>query len=182
MSKKKTIANWKFTRGFIQHYVAQYKAVEKNSNYSAGFTMIELLVVFTLLGVLTITGVNTFFSYGRNQEYKTAVADISHTLNLLRSRAISQVKPPVCGTARLDGYEFWYADSGTSYRTRVRCGGIYYPLETRALPQNVTFTASTTTFFKVSTGTIDAPRNIVLRGGGRTTTIRVEITGVVSAQ
>jgi prepilin-type N-terminal cleavage/methylation domain-containing protein len=161
MSKKKTIANWKLTRGF---------------------TMVELLVVFALIGFLTVTGVNTFFSYGRNQEYKTAVADVSHTLTLLRSRAISQVKPPVCGTARLDGYEFWYANSGTSYRSRVRCGGTYYVLETRSLPQNVTFTTSTTTFFKVSTGTIDAPRNIVLTGGGRTTTVRVETTGVISAQ
>lgn len=145
-----------------------------------GFTLIELILVFALMGLLTVTGVNAFFSYSRNQDYKTAISDVAHTLNLARSRAISQVKPSQCGAARLDGYEFWYSSAGKTYRTRVRCSGIYYDMDTRSLPQNVSFTSNTTVFFNVSTGTTNAVRNIIITGYGKTTTVRVDTTGVVS--
>jgi prepilin-type N-terminal cleavage/methylation domain-containing protein len=149
---------------------------------SRGFTMIEMLVVFALIGFLTVTGLNAFFSYSQNQDYKTAISDVTYTLNFLRSRAISQAKPPICGTSPLDGYEFRYANLGKTYTTYVRCGGVYHLLETKSLPTNVSFGASTITFFKITTGTTDAVRNIPISGDGKNNTIRIETTGVVSVR
>lgn len=158
------------------------KKIISKQKFSRGFTMIEMLVVFGLIGFLTVTGLNAFFSYSQNQDYKTAVSDVVYMLNFLRSRAISQAKPPVCATATLDGYEFRYANSGTSYTTYVRCGGNYHLLESKTLPTNVTFGTSTTTFFNVTTGTINAVRDIPMSGYGKSNTIRIETTGVVSVR
>lgn len=158
------------------------KSMQKVSDwkFSQGFSLIELLVVFSIIGVVMVSSIASFYSYNKNQSYVTAVADVKQMLNLARSKAMSQVKPVQCGTSSLDGYQFWYPTSGTYYRLSVRCGGTYHVLERKSLPSNVTFTTSTTIFFKVSTGTIDAARNIVLTGDGKTSTIRVEKTGSIS--
>lgn len=148
-----------------------------------GFTLIEMILVFALVGTLTAAGLSAFFSYSRNQNYKTAVSDVVHELNFLRSRAIAQAKPSQCGTAPLNGFEFWYPTDGTYYRVRVMCGGVYHNLVAQKnLPPEVTFGTSTTTFFKVATGTVDGVKNIMLTGDGKTTTINVSTTGVVSVQ
>lgn len=156
----------------------------RNFSFQKGFTLIEMLVVFAIFGVVTVGGVSSFFSYSQNQEFRTTVSDISHTLNFLRSRAMSQVKPSQCGAESLDGYQFLIINSGTAYRSSVRCGGTYHVLETKSLPANVIFDpASTTiTFFNVSTGIVDSVKTIRLTSNGKTSTITIETTGVISVQ
>lgn len=153
-----------------------------NWRLSSGFTLIEMLLVFTIIGTLTAAGLSAFFSYSSSQTFNTAVSDVSHTLNQLKSRAIAYVKPSQCGAATLEGYEFWYPTSGTYYRVSVRCGGTYHVLSQTNLPTNVTFGTSRTVFFRVATGTIAAPVTINITGNGKTSTILVEATGVVSVQ
>ena len=151
-----------------------------------GFTLVELLVVFTIMSMITAMSIITFSSYNRTQIFKTTVSDVTDSLNLVRSRAISRVKPSVCGTKPLQGYEFWYPVPPASnyYRISVLCGGTYNILYRVSLPANVTFTtpSGTTTFFNVSTGTVSTPTTITLSGYGKTATISVGQTGVVSVQ
>ena len=77
----------------------KFKHVEK------GFTLIELMVVFSILAVLSTIGVAAFVSFSRTQTLNAAASDIKSMLNLAKSRAYSQVKPSVtpCNTSQLDG-------------------------------------------------------------------------------
>lgn len=164
--------------------ISRFPALPAGRSFQKGFTLIEMLVVFAIMGSLTVVGVNSFFSYSRNQDFRTAVSDVTHTLNDLKSRAISQVKPSECGSAPLEGYQFWFPNPGTSYRISVRCGGTYYPLTTKKLPANVTFDAASTdtTFFNARTGTVDSVSTIIITGYDKTSTISVNTTGVISVQ
>lgn len=154
-----------------------------NYKFSRGFTLIEILVVFAVMSVILVSSMAAFSSYGRSQTFNSTVADIQQTLNLLRSNSISYVKPAQCGvTQALDGYEFWYPASGTYYRLSVRCGGTYYVLSRKNLPSGITFTNSTTTFFKVSTGTIDSQKTVTIQGYGNSKVITIAKTGVISVQ
>lgn len=168
ISNNKFFSNWKVESG-------KWK-------FSKGFTLIEMLVVFTLVGLLTASGLSAFLSYNKKQTFQTTVADISHTLNVLKSKALSNAKPSECGLAALEGYELSYTTGGTSYSTQVRCGGESYPISTVALPNKITFGAGTTTFFQASTGTTAQPVTITLTGNDQTATIQVETTGVISVQ
>jgi len=150
-----------------------------------GFTLIELLVVFAIMGTLTVTGVMSFFSYSNSQSFQSAVSDVSHALTTIRARAISQVKPSVCGSSAIEGYEFWYPVPGTYYRISVRCSGTYHVLSRTNLPNNVTFAVGSTTnatFFNNSTGIVPYSTTMIITGYGKSNTITVDSTGVVSVQ
>ncbi len=166
----------------INNYI---KKIENFWQSQAGFTLIEILVVFAVTSVILISSMAAFSSYGRSQTFNSTVADIQQALNLLKSNSISYVKPSQCGPSQaLDGYQFWYPVLGTYYRLSVRCGGTYYVLLRKDLPSGITFgpTATTTTFFKVSTGTIDSQNTMTIQGYGNSKVITIDKTGVISVQ
>lgn len=169
----------------MSHLKSEISKERKSSDWkiARGFTLIEILLVFALMGVLTATSVNSFFSYNRNQSFRTAVNNVVHELNAEKAKAISQVKPSTCVTPPLEGYGMWFPVPGTYYRVDMHCGGVNYVLARINLPSQVTFaTGSQTVFFKVATGTIAASRTIIITGYGNTATITVDVSGNISVQ
>jgi type II secretory pathway pseudopilin PulG len=161
-----------------------WKRKANHWKFLPGFSLLELLVVFSLIGILTISGMASFFSFNRNQTFNVSVENVEQTLVLARSRAISQVKPSVCGTNKLRGYQVSLA--GQIYRLRVACApsnGTYI-IQSYNLPSNVAFAPGTIFVnFAISTGAVTpSPQNIVIQGYGKTKTVTVDGTGSISVQ
>lgn len=73
-----------------------------------GFTLIELIVVFTLFTILSGVGVASFVTYSRSQGVDNSMKELKTTLYTARSRSLSQLKDVSCGSnvnLQLLGYE-----------------------------------------------------------------------------
>lgn len=145
-----------------------------------GFTLIELIVVFSAISILSTIGIASFVNYSRSQALQTSATDLVNTLNLAKSRALSQVKPSQCTSQdALSGYQVNVLNNST-YNISVICGGTH-TVATITLPTNITFDLAQTTansvFFPIissgvqGTGAIDMTaygqsRCIVVNPGG----------------
>lgn len=131
-----------YHKGFTQHHFLKKE--------SAGFTLIELIIVISLLAVLSIVGIAAFASYSRAQTLNGAAGDLSVMFNLAKSRAYSQVKinnSSCTANTPLEGYEVRICggapiciSSGVSYELNLKCGG-YTPVSS-ATYSNLTFTST----------------------------------------
>ena len=156
--------------------------MKKRFSIQKGFTLVELLVVFAMMGVLTVTSMASFYLFGRNQTYKTAVSDFVASLNDARLRSLNRVKPAACGAGSLEGYRMFLPPEGTSYKLSVKCGGNYIPLWDKNFPNLVTVAAGSlnTVFFDVGTGIVTQPGVITITGYGNSTTIDINEAGIIS--
>lgn len=92
---------------------------------TSGFTLIELIVVFSLMTILSSAGIAAFVNYSRSQQVATSIADIKTTLGTARSRALSQLKVGTCGSSsslQLQGYEVLFCCSFAGCPTCLRDG------------------------------------------------------------
>jgi prepilin-type N-terminal cleavage/methylation domain-containing protein len=65
----------------------------RNSAYrQKGFTLIELIVVFTVIAILSTIGTVSFVGYSRTQTLNQATSDLVQSLNLAKSLSASQLK------------------------------------------------------------------------------------------
>ncbi len=152
-------------------------AVVKN-----GFTLIELIVAFSVISILATVGVASFVSYSRLQTLQTATYELSTTLGLARSRAYSQVKPSECtGQTSLDGYRVTLSVSDNSYVLDAICSGSSHTELAKTLPKDITFdrlqSTSTSFLFPVIAGGVVGAGKIVVSGYGQTKTITVNSAG-----
>ncbi len=129
----------------------------------SGFTLIEIIIVFAVLAVISAAGLASFVSYSRLQALVTEVNTLTSVINLARSNAISQVKPSTkcVGTSplTLDGYVVTLVTTGSknTYTLGVVCGPQTDPSPTTyRFPQTITFNPTSTTvstiYFRVLTG------------------------------
>lgn len=77
-----------------------------------GFTLLEILIVFAIIAILSLVGIASFISFNRSQILNVATSDFVGALNLAKSRTLSQVKP--C-TGNFKGYKVGICPGG--------CGG-----------------------------------------------------------
>lgn len=157
---------------------------------SAGFTLIELMVVISISAVLGVFGIAGFNNYNQAQVLQTSSNEVVAMLNLAKSRAQSQVRlGTTCGSASsptLDGYGVEFSHSETeedTYALKIKCGGSYdnTPLTIKTLPKGISFTNSKTIFFPVLTGGSDSDI-IQLSGYGQYKYIVINSLGGVSVQ
>jgi len=149
-----------------------------------GFSLIELLIVFAIIGIAASVSITMFNSYNRSQVFSSGVSDVASLLNVARSRAVSQVKPADCTDQNkaLDGYQVVVTLAGTSYEQDTVCAGTVYAPVQKNLPGQLTFdnTSAAKIFFNVSTGTVTTPGSIVITGYGKTSTIKIDSTGNIN--
>lgn len=176
-----------------------------------GFTLIELIVVFSIIAILSLIGVAAFVSYGRMATLDGASSDLSSVLLTAKSRANSQVKPPSTQIPQcndqtvLDGYKVVLCptansnvicDKANSYILGVVCGTsscsdslcsniISQKIQESVLPQDITFDSGTTStlfFFPIISGGVGGAGKIILDGYGNQKTITVDSTGGIGIQ
>ncbi len=151
-------------------------------NIQKGFTLIEMVVVFGVIAILSTVAIAGFVNYNRTQILQTGVSELSSTLNLAKSRAISQTKPQECSQQILNGYKVVLSVSNNSYSMYAVCSGTFeYKIgQTIYLPQNVAFKpdpTSTSFFFPIIVGGVTGQGTIYLTAYGVTKTIVVDSTG-----
>ena len=152
-----------------------------------GFTLLEMLLVFAIMGSLTLGGLGAFFSYQQNQSFRTSVSDVTHLLRVAKSRALSHTKPEQCRTEPLHGYQVILNRGTSSYRLEAKCGNTFYPIIRQVLAKDVTFApgsggSSSRAFFAVSTGIVPEPTTITITGFGKTNVITIDVTGNISVE
>lgn len=131
--------------------------MKKNTRFQAGFTLLELMVVLTIIVVLSGGGIAAFVSYGRNQTIDTTAREIANMLISARSRAQSQaiLKNGVnmCGGDKFSGFEVYLCTTrgaspckaASDYELNITCGGSranaasYNPIQAARLPNNIQF-------------------------------------------
>ncbi|MFA0810498.1 GspH/FimT family pseudopilin [Microbulbifer epialgicus] len=80
-----------------------------------GFTLIELMVVITVLGIVVAIGVPSFSTLIDNNRMSTMTNDLSSTLQYARSEAVrrgSKVQVSAIGSNVQDGLQVWIDDNG----------------------------------------------------------------------
>ena len=141
---------------------------------SAGFTLVELIIVISVISALSIVGIASYVSYSRAQTLNAAAGDLAVMLNLAKSRAYSQVKPynVSCQGNPLEGYEVRICSGSTcdgttdspSFALYVKCGGST-PVSTATF-SNLTFTSPPPTvysfFFPVLKGSVAGSGTITI--------------------
>ncbi|HZQ29663.1 MAG TPA: prepilin-type N-terminal cleavage/methylation domain-containing protein [Patescibacteria group bacterium] len=148
---------------------------------SLGFTLLEIIIVFAVIAILSAIGIVSFVSYSRVQSLQTSASTLSSTLSLARSRAISQAKPTQCGTQILNGYKVLLNTASNSYELDAICSNFSYVIQTQKLPANISFdvlkTTSTSFYFPVIVNGVIGAGTIYLNGYGNTKAIVVDSTG-----
>lgn len=151
---------------------------------SSGFTLIELLVVFSIIAILSGVGVYTFGNYNKSQVFQQGYDNFVQTLNVAKSKAMSQVNSCQAGES-LNGYSV-IIQPGSSYSLNVVCSGNPTLISSYTLP-GMTFSVSTATtiLFPVVSGTAvingatGGSITITLTGLTKTKNVTVDSSGLI---
>ena len=181
--------------------ISRFKLKVKNFH---GFTLIELIVVFSILSILSVVGVASFVNYSRSQALLSDRQKLITVLNTAKANASSQLKGQYdcsSGGGVLNGYSVSIDTTDLTHETyslNLECssqGVTSYPLVTYPLSKNITFdltvTKVTKILFPLFTGgaiftgshgsSVNDPAQITLTGYGNkfTTTIAIYQTGII---
>lgn len=155
-----------------------------------GFTLIEFIVVLSIIAILSTLGIVAFVNYSRTQVLNAAASDVVTMLKTAKSRAQSQVKPTLCITPPLVGYKV-VIPSARIYRLEVVCGDArnVSPIEEKTLPANISFSSASlgsSFLFNILTGGVEGASSggtsIVINGYSQTKTITIYSDGRIVAQ
>lgn len=110
-----------------------------------GFTLIEIIVVFSVIAIVATVGVAAFVNYSKTQSLQTSYLDLKSTLSTAKSYSLSQIKPAECATNILIGYEVSLDIFNNKYSLIAKCQGFDKTLKTSSFPPSITFNNSLTT-------------------------------------
>src|SRR3989344_3552757 len=136
-----------------------------------GFTLIEVVIAFSIMAIISLVGIAAFLSYNRAQVLNTAASDVVGILNLAKARSSSQVKLASC-EGSLDSYKVGLCklssvdclspesdpdpEKAKDIAVYAVCGGttVSPAVVSKKLPQGISFSSGgpTVFLFRVLTG------------------------------
>jgi len=177
--------------------------IDKSSitNKYRGFTLLELIVVFTITAFIGTMGLASLSSYNNSQQVVAATTDLKSLFTIARTRALSQVKPSECPTdlsnatvnSSLLGYEVDFCagaqlgkptacGSNTDYEVNAKCdnGVGYVRVVNKTFSSNLTIaTTQRSYFFPVLKTSVNNPGTVTVSGFGKSQTITISSLGVI---
>lgn len=118
-----------------------------------GFTLVEVLISLTIIGLLFGFGFANFRDFSRRQQMTGVAKSIMGELRLVQGKASAGEKPAGCGTNILSTYSFYITSSSNpySYQVIANCsGGKSVTIKTEKLPSGISMTSTQNTIsFKV---------------------------------
>lgn len=111
------------------------RTIRKNFISVYGYTLIEILVALTIIGLLFSFGYASFRDFSTRQAVADVAKNIQGNLRLAQGYAVSGKKPAAC-TSRLDSYSF-YIVSGSEYKIQVNCAAAPIDVKDVILPASV---------------------------------------------
>lgn len=155
-------------------------------NCEKGFTLLEIIIVLSVLTILSTIGIASFSSGSKAASVETALNDIVSTFQLARSRAISQVKPDGQGVCNGDlrGYRVEIKPQTNSYSLVLICENSTYTISTKTLPNNITFSndPQTSFFFPILTGSVEGSGTVSIKGYNITKSVVVDSVGGITVK
>lgn len=160
---------------------------------SQGFTILELLVVFSVIGVLAGVGFAAFTNYSRSQVLDQAVQDLKSAVDNSRFNAVSSVKPSMCTSANktLNSYQIVFTPANNTYVVNAICESTTVLISTKVLPSSITMVSTgnppITTCSILSYNTLSGYESgtgcvVVLSAYGRTKSVVIDGGGNASIQ
>ena len=89
-----------------------------------GFTLIELMVTISIIGILFTIGMAGYTRFNRSQTLVQAALELRNDLRLTQDKALVGEKPSGWCTGEdenMEGYRLVFAGDGQSYSIRPRC-------------------------------------------------------------
>lgn len=161
----------------------------------AGFTLIEIIVVFSIISVVSSIGIASFVTYSKTQAFNSVVSDFTNTLSLAKSRAQSQVKPSSC-SGTFDGYQMALcklspsdclpADADKDFALSVVCDGILVsPAYGKILPNGINIdrlspSLSYSLLFHALSGGVNQEGQVKIEGNGYCKVVNISTTSAVT--
>jgi|GEM_PF-5087512 len=109
-----------------------------------GFTLIELVIVFSVIAIISSGGILAFVNYSRSQILQQAVSDMSSVFTSARSKAQSQLAPSKCNSS-LTGYDIKFEKNVDDpnnpyimYTLEAQCGGAV-AVDSKIIPKGIQF-------------------------------------------
>lgn len=172
---------------YLEHKKTRHKSKH-------GFTLLELTIVFGIIGLLSVIGFSSFTSYSRKQVLDQGATQVRSALEVARFNALSKVKPQICDDRYpLSGYEFMLCDGSDptcagDYEVRAQCtpapGETSTTITSGTLPEAVQLIPSAETCSKISysviTGYMNSSCEIILSAYTSTRKVVVDNLGNVS--
>lgn len=157
----------------------------------SGFTLIESLIVISILGILLSIGIAAYNVFNRNQILFQTAKNLKGDLRLAQSKALSAEKDcdiNVCGGTTagcgndndssektLDGWFVLF--SNNSYTIYGSCQGVQFGQKTFDLPNNVSISSPNTIKFQVLTKGVDPATTITINAFDKSQTVTITSTG-----
>jgi len=145
-----------------------------------GFTIIELLITISILGLLLTIGLVYYQDFNRRQAVVQAAKELKNNLRLAQSMALSGEKPTGC-SGTLEGYRVDFVVD--SYSLSAICDGA--PIE----PKSYSFMAGINKvsgpdaiLFKVLARGVEPPGEVILSGKGYSSKVIVNEGGEISIE
>ena len=162
-----------------------------------GFTIIEILVVFALVAILSGVGLVSFVTYSRSQQLNQTANDMKLMISQARSSAQSTVKTNTdmngdkvdCYNQPDGQYEtlVGYSIVVDNDQLQIKLNCEILPAKTFrsiVLPRNISFTGASTCgiilFNSLTSQVSGAPCSFVISGYGLSKTLSIDATGNVN--
>lgn len=119
---------------------------------SNGYTLIELLVGISIVGIVFSVGLAGYREFSRRQELVGVVKKIVADLRLAQQLAIAGQKPADLTCSILNGYSYSRVNE-SSYDLIANCSNANHVIKTVNMPSNVTLSAGSVLFKSLGQGT-----------------------------